>query len=180
MLYYPSDNQTVAKELGRFLDIDPRHLVVANGSTELITWINERYISESLITDVPTFGRWTDTARELGRVVHPCFRLECNDFQIDIETILRLSRDTHARAIAICNPNNPTGAVFCRGEVLTLLEESRHLDVVVIDESFIDFVYKEDIPSVAHDIVGFENAVVIKSLGKNLGLHGLRCGYAVA
>jgi histidinol-phosphate/aromatic aminotransferase/cobyric acid decarboxylase-like protein len=52
--------------------------------------------------------------------------------------------------------------------------------VVVIDESFIDFADEQVVPSVDRDVVRYPNAVVLKSLGKNLGLHGVRMGYAVA
>ena len=178
--YYPGDNQTVADLLGRIFQLDSAHVVAANGSTELITWINERLITRDLVTDVPTFGRWTDNAREQGRVVHPYFRRAANDFRIDVDDLIRFTRDSGAKALAICNPSNPTGAFLQRREVLHLLEETSHLDVVVIDESFIDFACEDFVPTIAHDVAKHSNAIVIKSLGKNLGLHGLRCGYAVA
>lgn len=178
--YYPSDNQTVSRLLGELLGLDAENIVVANGSTELITWINERWITEDLVTDVPTFGRWTDNARELGRNVHPYFRRRSRDFRLDVAELVRFARDRGARALAICNPNNPTGAFLSRDDILHLLDATRHLDVVVIDESFIDFVSEDSIPSVAGDVVEYENVIVIKSLGKNFGFHGLRCGYAVA
>jgi histidinol-phosphate/aromatic aminotransferase/cobyric acid decarboxylase-like protein len=154
--------------------------VVANGSTELITWINERLISKDLVTDVPTFGRWTDNASELGRVIHPYFRHQSNGFRLDIANLVRFVRARGARALAICNPNNPTGAFLDRDDILHLLDETRDLDVVVIDESFVDFVSEQSIPTVAEEVVNYDNVIVLKSLGKNLGLHGLRCGYAVA
>jgi histidinol-phosphate/aromatic aminotransferase/cobyric acid decarboxylase-like protein len=54
------------------------------------------------------------------------------------------------------------------------------LDLVVIDESFIDFVEIERNPSVAAEAAIRPNVVVLKSLGKNFGLHGIRFGYLVA
>lgn len=178
--YYPSDNQTVSRLLGDFVGLDAANIVAANGSTELITWINQRFVTEDLVTDVPTFGRWTDNARELGRFVHTYFRSRSRGFRLDVNELIRFARDRGARALAICNPNNPTGAFLCRDDVLHLLDETRHMDVVVIDESFIDFVSDNSVPTVAKDAVEHDNVIVIKSLGKNLGLHGLRCGYAVA
>jgi histidinol-phosphate/aromatic aminotransferase/cobyric acid decarboxylase-like protein len=61
-----------------------------------------------------------------------------------------------------------------------VLDALMDLDVVVIDESFIDFAAEEGVPSVDRDVVRYSNVVVLKSLGKNLGLHGVRMGYAVA
>jgi histidinol-phosphate/aromatic aminotransferase/cobyric acid decarboxylase-like protein len=54
------------------------------------------------------------------------------------------------------------------------------LDLVVIDESFIDFSDAEQYPSVGPDAVIRPNTVVLKSLGKNFGLHGIRFGYLMA
>jgi histidinol-phosphate/aromatic aminotransferase/cobyric acid decarboxylase-like protein len=54
------------------------------------------------------------------------------------------------------------------------------LDLVVVDESFIDFSDAEQYPSVGPDAVIRPNAVVLKSLGKNFGLHGIRFGYMLA
>jgi histidinol-phosphate/aromatic aminotransferase/cobyric acid decarboxylase-like protein len=54
------------------------------------------------------------------------------------------------------------------------------LDLVVVDESFIDFSDAEQYPSVHQDAAIRPNVVVLKSLGKNFGLHGIRFGYLVA
>jgi histidinol-phosphate/aromatic aminotransferase/cobyric acid decarboxylase-like protein len=54
------------------------------------------------------------------------------------------------------------------------------LDLVIIDESFIDFVDSERNPTVGEEASIRPNVVVLKSLGKNFGLHGIRFGYLVA
>jgi histidinol-phosphate/aromatic aminotransferase/cobyric acid decarboxylase-like protein len=54
------------------------------------------------------------------------------------------------------------------------------LDAVVVDESFIDFAEEQWVPSIAAEAIARENVIVLKSLGKNFGLLGLRAGYAVA
>jgi histidinol-phosphate/aromatic aminotransferase/cobyric acid decarboxylase-like protein len=80
----------------------------------------------------------------------------------------------------ICNPNNPDGGYLPRREVLRFMDELADLDLVVIDESFIDFVEIEAGASVAREATIRPNVVVLKSLGKNFGLHGIRFGYLVA
>lgn len=54
---YPSDNETIARELASVLRLQPQNLVLANGSTELLTWIDCLFITESLATPIPTHGR---------------------------------------------------------------------------------------------------------------------------
>jgi histidinol-phosphate/aromatic aminotransferase/cobyric acid decarboxylase-like protein len=80
----------------------------------------------------------------------------------------------------LCNPNNPDGGYLPRREIIRFMDELADLDLVVIDESFIDFVEVERNPSVANEATIRPNVVVLKSLGKNFGLHGIRFGYLVA
>ena len=80
----------------------------------------------------------------------------------------------------IINPNNPTGGFIPRSSVYSLLESLKYLDLVIVDESFIDFVGSESHPSVMDRINDFSNLVIIKSLSKSYGIPGLRLGYAAS
>jgi threonine-phosphate decarboxylase len=178
--YYPPQNEPITEALCRVIELPAEHVVVANGSTELITWLDHLFVRDSLLTDVPTFGRWTDQPRETGKRVVMYERRAANGFALDVDTFVRQARAAGVRAAAISNPNNPTGALLSRAEVLRLAAELSDLDLLVVDESFIDFAEEEDVPSVARDVGTRPHLVVLKSLGKSLGLHGVRMGYAVA
>ena len=58
--YYPAPAVEIAEVLADVLHLDPETLVLANGSTELLTWLDVLFARDSLATPVPTFGRWTD------------------------------------------------------------------------------------------------------------------------
>jgi histidinol-phosphate/aromatic aminotransferase/cobyric acid decarboxylase-like protein len=178
--FYPSSNQDIALRLAKFVGLDPMTIVLGNGSTELISWINRLFVKESLAIPVPTFSRWTEDPTLSGKRVHTFLRLPEKDFRLTPAEFVGAVRRSGARAAVLCNPNNPTGALMSRPEVLAMLDALMDLDVVVVDESFIDFADEEQVPSVDRDVVRYANVVVLKSLGKNLGLHGVRMGYAVA
>ena len=178
--FYPAGNEAIAAELAAVLRLPEETLVMANGSTELITWIDWLLVRDRLATPVPTFGRWTDHPTEIGRHVAPFVLRPEEDFRLDPDAFIRFVRRRGARAAAICNPNNPTAGLIARQDVLRLCDALADLDVVVIDESFIDFADDETVPSIAAEATLRRNVVVLKSLGKNFGLHGLRAGYAVA
>jgi histidinol-phosphate/aromatic aminotransferase/cobyric acid decarboxylase-like protein len=180
LTYYPSSNEGIAAALAEALGLDPDTVVVGNGSTELLTWIDWLLVHGAIATPVPTFGRWTDHPREIGRrLVVWRLRAECG-FALDVDRFVRRVRHHGCRAAAICNPNNPTGALVPQGDLVRLLDELSDLDVVVVDESFLDFADEGPPPSLAPTIARWHNAIVLKSLGKNFGLHGVRAGYAVA
>ena len=52
--------------------------------------------------------------------------------------------------------------------------------MLVVDESFIDFADEQGIPSAAALPAAFPNLLILKSLGKNFGLHGVRLGYSLS
>ncbi len=178
--FYPSSNHDIAQRLAEFVRLEPTTLVLGNGSTELISFINRLLVSESIAIPVPTFSRWTEDPTLSGKQVHTFLRHAQNDFRLTPLEFVNGVRQCGARAAVLCNPNNPTGALMARADVLRVLGALRDLDVVVIDESFIDFADEQVVPSVDRDVMRYPNAVVLKSLGKNLGLHGVRMGYAVA
>jgi histidinol-phosphate/aromatic aminotransferase/cobyric acid decarboxylase-like protein len=178
--YYPSSNEDLTRLLCRTIGLDPASVVLANGSTELITWIDRLFIKDNIATPVPTFGRWTDQPAETGKRVAVYETLPKEHFALDVDRFAAFVRQSGARAAAICNPNNPTGTLLPRDQVIRLLDLLADLEIVVIDESFIDFADVDAISSVATEAAERANVIVLKSLGKNFGLHGVRLGYAVA
>ncbi len=75
------------------------------------------------------------------------------------------------------NPHNPTGAVFSRQRVRSLLSR---FALVVVDEAFMDFLPSEQDQSVIEFVHEFPNLVVIRSLTKFYSMPGVRLGYAIA
>ncbi|MBO2453443.1 histidinol-phosphate aminotransferase family protein [Actinomadura barringtoniae] len=178
--YYPSDADTITAELCATLGLNPQTVVMGNGSTELITWIDHLLVSESLATPIPTFGRWTDQPLETGKRVDMFQLQEMRNFEFDVDSFVQFVRARGSRVAVICNPNNPDGGYVPRHEVVRMLDCLLDLDLVVVDESFADFVDAEACTSVADEARIRPNVIVLKSLGKNFGLHGIRFGYLVA
>jgi histidinol-phosphate/aromatic aminotransferase/cobyric acid decarboxylase-like protein len=178
--YYPSDAGTIATRLSRILKLNPATVAMSNGSTELITWMDHLWFKESVAIPIPTFGRWTDQPMETGKRVDMYPLQESSEFDLSIDSYIKFIRARKSRVAVLCNPNNPDGGYLPRREIIRFMDELSDLDLVVIDESFIDFVEVERNPSVAADATIRPNVVVLKSLGKNFGLHGIRFGYMVA
>ncbi|MFD0525204.1 pyridoxal phosphate-dependent aminotransferase [Paractinoplanes durhamensis] len=178
--YYPSDSMGITKKLSSVLGLHPQTVAMANGSTELITWIDHLLIKESIAIPIPTFGRWTDQPLETGKRVDMFPLQEREGFRLNLDDYVRFIRERKSRVAVICNVNNPDGNYIPRRDVIRFMDMLGDLDLVVVDESFIDFSDAEQYPSVGPDAVIRPNTVVLKSLGKNFGLHGIRFGYMLA
>lgn len=174
--YYPDYAAAHQQHISHMTGLDPDTIVPCNGSTEIITHLCQR-ARGPIVTSVPTFSRWTDLPEELKVPLHPIIRRRENDFRLDVDEIVARVREVKARTLVISNPNNPTGAWLTFDEVKQLTEALRDLDAVIVDESFIDF---SDLKSAATNVDQMPNLIVVKSMGKSLGWHGVRLGYAVA
>ena len=178
--FYPSDAGTITAQLAHVLRLNPSTISLANGSTELITWIDRLLVDSSIAVPIPTFGRWTDQPLETGKRVDMFLLKEANNFELRVDEYVEFIKRRGSRVAVLCNPNNPDGGYLPRREVIRFMDALEDLDLVVIDESFIDFVEAEMNPSVAAEAVVRPNVIVLKSLGKNFGLHGIRFGYQVS
>ena len=85
------------------------------------------------------------------------------------------------RAVIVCNPGNPTGSVFPREALASLVEIARRRGVfVVADEVYREFVYDGLTPSSILQIPGAEEvAIVVDSTSKRLSACGARVGCLV-
>lgn len=174
--HYPDTAEVHDRHMAQLLGLPTEQVVVANGSTEIITSLCQQ-LAGPMVTTVPTFGRWTDLPSEGGHALHLVPHLQAQGWQIDAATLVREVLHTGATTLVLCNPNNPTGVGMSLAEVSVLARSLPHLDSVVIDESFIDF---SNLDSARHLVQAHPNLVVVSSLGKSLGWHGIRLGYAVA
>ncbi|MEV5434589.1 histidinol-phosphate transaminase [Streptomyces sp. NPDC052682] len=178
--YYPSSADTITAELCSLLQLPPQCVAMGNGSTELITWIDHLLVRESLAVPVPTFGRWTDQPMETGKRVDMFPLQESSGFALDLAQYAEFIRARGTRVAVICNPNNPDGGYLRKQALVQFMDAMADLDLVVVDESFLEFADAEAEPSVVQEAMLRPNVIVLRSLGKNFGLHGVRFGYLVA
>src|SRR5690349_2289001 len=104
--YYPSSNESIADCLADTFGLSPATVVMGNGSTELITWIDLLLIGKRVATPVPTFGPWTDHPAGLGKEVCTWRLKPEQNFQLDVAAFAEFVRDVEADTVVLCNPNN--------------------------------------------------------------------------
>lgn len=180
--YYPDHGEDLSKIVAKVFGYQSENLIMCNGATELVTYLNQHFVKESICVPVPTWGRWTDQPKELGKKVVYYERKEENDYHLNPQDFVDFALKNKVDSVVICNPNNPTGALLSKHEMMEIIDGLSSIGLIIVDEAFIDFSYEDakDIPSVSDVATQRENLVVVKSLGKNLGLHGVRLGYGIA
>lgn len=172
---YPSSNPRLAVEtLAGVLDVDPKGLVIGNGATELIAVMCE-LVRGNLGIPIPTFSEYHD---KVGPERVDYHALEASDgYALNLERYRDWLAQAGATVALIINPGNPTGQTFSRDEMEQFLATCGDLELVVVDESFIDFAAEEP-PSLLPVADRYPNLVVVRSMSKHCGVPGLRLGYS--
>ncbi len=169
---YPDPQQSSVKVvLAKQRNINLNQILLGNGSDEVLDLIFRAFCEpkiDNVITLPPTYGMYS-VLSNLNDIENREVLLS-TDFQPQVEKILE-TVDANTKIIFLCSPNNPTGNSFSDESVTQLLQNFKGL--VVIDEAYIDFSYKE---SWLAKIDQYPNLVITQTLSKAYGLAGIRLG----
>lgn len=172
-LYPDPDGRALSGDLARYTGVDPRHLVLSNGSNELIAQLWRVFLGpgDSVLTCSPTFSLYTTATTLAGAELIAVPRRD--DYEIDLPAVFAALRDD-TRVIVLCSPNNPTGNLLARDDLDALLATER---LVVVDEAYIEFADDALADSPIQRVPDHDNLVVLRTFSKWAGLAGLRLGY---
>ncbi|HWP95281.1 MAG TPA: threonine-phosphate decarboxylase CobD [Syntrophomonadaceae bacterium] len=175
--HYPEPGgETCKQSLSRYLSVEPDHLVLGNGGSELIYLLGRMFYKNRVLLLAPCFS-------EYGQgIINPrIHRITLNKDQNFILPAARIIRTMQKNDLLfIANPNNPTGNLFDPEGLLSIVQAGAEQEaMVVIDEAFLDFAGGDEI-SLRHQVEENPNLVVVSSLTKFFAIPGLRLGYAAA
>jgi histidinol-phosphate/aromatic aminotransferase/cobyric acid decarboxylase-like protein len=165
------------KHLSKVIGVKAEHLLVGNGATEIIALVMDHLIRKIAVA-VPTFSEYVQHLR--ARAVSKLYHLRADqDYLLDLDAYLEWVQKNRLKAVLVINPGNPTGQTFDVRAMKRFLRKAAFLDLVIVDESFIDFA-GTPIPSLLPHMREFSNLLVIRSMSKHCGVPGLRLGYAAS
>lgn len=173
-LYPDPDGRALTEDLAGYTGVDSRHLVLSNGSNELIAQLWRVFLGpgDSVLTCTPTFSLYTTATTLAGAELIAVPRRD--DHAIDLPAVLAALRDD-TKVIVLCSPNNPTGNLLARDDLDALLATGR---LVVVDEAYVEFAGDDALAhSPIHRVPDHDNLVVLRTFSKWAGLAGVRLGY---
>ncbi len=166
---YP-EREPMEEIVANFLRLSPQQLLLTNGVDEAIHLLCETYLEpqDEAIVVTPTFSMYEIYVGATGARV---LRVQCEaDFEFPLKQILT-SISPATRLIAIASPNNPTGTVATREEILCLAHAAPSA-ALLIDEAYFEFHGL----TVIGDVESTPNLFVVRTFSKAYGLAGLRIG----
>jgi histidinol-phosphate/aromatic aminotransferase/cobyric acid decarboxylase-like protein len=156
------------------LHVNPTHLIIGNGATELIVLINTTLI-DRIAVPIPTFGEYIEKLKDQRDA--KLYALNPDErYTLHLPQYLEWVRKRGLKSLLIINPGNPTGQLFSLEEMVDFLDHAKDMEMVIVDESFIDFA-GDPVPSLLHVAGRFSNLLLVRSMSKHCGVPGLRLGY---
>ena len=174
--FYPDPNsENVTLNLEKYTHLPKSNIIVGNGAIEILYNFCYAFLSKTtkVLIHIPTFQEY-ETAVKLNDCKISYFKSISLSKNLD-SFILQIPKNG---CIFLCNPNNPTGELLSKKELLAIIIKAKKLKTLVfIDECFIELVPDYD-ESVISYVKKYDNLFILRSLTKSFGLPGIRIGYA--
>jgi histidinol-phosphate aminotransferase len=168
---YPGSGPELRKKLGKAAGLTGEHVVLGNGSTDVINFVSHTFVApgDEVVIPVPTFPMYDARVKVTGgTVVQVPMR---QDFTWDMDAIFK-AVSPRTKLIFICSPNNPTGNQF----LLADLERILALGIpTFFDEAYYEL--ENEVVTRAPMILQHPHLMVNRTFSKAFGLAGLRIGY---
>lgn len=178
---YPDPNSyDLRNALAKKHSIDPSKFVFGTGSDGLIELICKTYLEpgDEAIIPYPSFSLYeSNVIASGGKAVN----IELNsEYTMDLDAML-MAITEKTKIIWLCNPNNPTGAIYSEDAQRRFINAVPDDILIVIDEAYFEFgCQNKSFPKSEELLKNHKNIIILRTFSKIYGLASLRVGYGIA
>lgn len=171
---YPDVEYKILRHaISKYTNTNYENIIVANGSTELISLLIKIINAKQTLISMPTYSEYERESRIIGSSIKYYITSQENNFEIETEKLLNLL-SLEPNLFILCNPNNPTGKCVSNLEKIISYCDKKNI-LVIIDEAYAEFFDESAIELINK----YENLIIIRGTSKFFCLPGLRLGYAI-
>jgi histidinol-phosphate aminotransferase len=175
---YPDGNAFYLKQkLAAKLGVDTANLVLGNGSNEIIEFVAHALLAPGadIVVSQYCFAIYPIVAKMFGADV---ITVPAKNHGHDLAA-MRRAITTRTRIVFVVNPNNPTGTLAPREELIHFVNEMPDDVLLVMDEAYLEFL-ADPVDLVPLIRLGArKNLILMRTFSKIYGLAGLRIGYGI-
>ena len=173
---YPDSEGTFLKRvLASKFKLDPRRIILGSGSDQIFELICKSFINKNDEVIVPEFSFiiYRIYSKIYGAKIK--YAKEKN-YKISINNILsKVTKKT--KIVFLANPNNPTGTIVDKKELLRLRKKLRSNILLVVDDAYFEYVKDKNYLPGMKLFSNSKNVIVTRTFSKIYGLAGLRVGW---
>lgn len=177
---YPDRTYKRLREtIAGYCGAESSHIIVGNGSTELISLIIQIRKPKKALILGPTYSEYEREVRLAGGCCTYFPLNETADFALEEEKLTETLQQ-EIDLFILCNPNNPTSSLITSDRLCSVLETCRRRHIfVMVDETYMEFVGSEETAAAVPLTGQYDNLAVLRGVSKFFASPGLRLGYAV-
>jgi len=182
---HSAGNETYRRKLAEYyrkigIDINYNEILITTGGSEAILFALMSSVNpgEEVITPEPFYANYNGFATTAGIKIVPVTSHIKDDFALPPIRDIEKKITSRTKGIIICNPNNPTGYLYSKEELLHLKEMVQKYDLFLYsDEAYREFCYDGAVHFSAMNLDGVENNVImLDSVSKRYSECGVRIG----
>lgn len=176
---YPESGFTsLRQKLSLRLSLPLERIAVGAGGIGIIHHISLALLEpgDEILQCSPTFHAYGLDALKMGaKTISVPLR---SDGSYDLDA-MRATIGPRTRLIYVCNPNNPTGGIVRRKELLHFVRSVPADIAILVDEAYFEYVEDPDYPDTMSDeAFHLPNLISLRTFSKAYGLAGMRVAYA--
>jgi aspartate aminotransferase len=185
---HSAGNESYRKKLAAFyqkigINVDHTQMLITTGGSEailfaLMTCLNP---GDEVITPEPFYANYNGFATTAGVKIVPVTSYIKHDFALPPINEIEARITSKTKGIIICNPNNPTGYLYSKEEIIHLREIIKRHDLFLFsDEAYREFCYDGAKHFSAMQLEGVDdNVILLDSVSKRYSECGVRIGALV-
>jgi aspartate aminotransferase len=182
---HSAGNESYRRKLATYyqkigINIDFHEILITTGGSEAILFALMSCINpgEEVIIPEPFYANYNGFATTAGVKIVPVTSYIKDDFALPAITDIEKKISSKTKGIIVCNPNNPTGYLYSKEELLHLKEIVKKHDLFLFsDEAYREFCYDGAEHFSAMNLEGIENNVImLDSVSKRYSECGIRIG----
>jgi aspartate aminotransferase len=182
---HSAGNESYRRKLAQYyqnigINIDHTEMLITTGGSEAILFAFMSCINpgDEVITPEPFYANYNGFATTAGIKIVPVTSYIKEDFALPPIEEIEKKITSKTKGIIICNPNNPTGYLYSKEELLQLREIIKAHDLFLFsDEAYREFCYDGAEHFSAMKLEGIENNVILlDSVSKRYSECGVRIG----
>jgi aspartate aminotransferase len=182
---HSAGNESYRRKLAEYykkigINIDYTQMLITTGGSEAILFALWSCVNpgEEVITPEPFYANYNGFATTAGIKIVPVRSYIEQDFALPPIEEIEKKITSGTKGIIICNPNNPTGYLYSKAELLELKEIVKKHDLFLFsDEAYREFCYDGAEHFSAMNLEGIENNVImLDSVSKRYSECGVRIG----
>lgn len=172
---YPDmTNEDLCKSIAKRFNVSFEEVTCGVGSDELLEVTFKAVLepNDIVLSFSPSFSMYEVFADlALAKFIPVSFN---EDLTFNTDEMLTKIKEYNPKLVLICTPNNPTGQVISRNDIIRIVESTDAL--VLLDLAYIDFSY-DDYTDIAKK---YSNVIAFRTFSKAMSLPSIRCGYAIS